>query len=98
MATAKQNFVDQAIRTIAEDLRAVLVKIDDADIEWDSGMNAVFDNDATAYVDGRADEGLRQMVESDIHQFIGVMTAIRAAGNNQIIKKPTVRPLSVTTS
>ncbi len=94
MGTEKQNFVNDEVRVIAEEIRATLAKYANMRTSWDAGLNADFVNSVgTPYDDGRPDEGLTQMTEADIHSFVSVMAAINTASNTEIIEKPTVRPL-----
>jgi hypothetical protein len=93
MATVKQNFVDQEIRPLSEDVRWVLSRLESMKTSWFAGLDVAFANDATPYDDGRPGDGLTAMVESDIHSFMTIAIAMEAAGNDEIIEKPTVRVL-----
>jgi hypothetical protein len=98
MPTTEQNFVDQQLRPICENMRALEILIDTMSISWFAGINTSIPNDGTSYDDGRPAEGLTPMVGSDIHNAVSNLLAVIAGTdpyNDQIISKPTVRAISV---
>ena len=98
MATQEQNFVDQQLRPICEQMRAIDVRVAALATALYAGVNALVPNDGTAYDDGRTDQGLTPMVGSDIHNAVANLLGIlagTAAYNTEVISKPTVRTIEV---
>ena len=96
MATEMQNFANRRIRPLCEEMRALKVKIDDMETAWFAGLNSDFSTGGDAFDDGRPDEGLTQMTNADITNAVATLTGMingDTAYKDQIIDKPTVRPL-----
>lgn len=88
-------FVNNQIRPLAEKLRALNVRITSAETDWNAGLNVKFPNDSSAVTDNRDAEGVSRLTGADIQSFVGIMLAMRNAGNTQIIAKPCVRAIAV---
>lgn len=88
-----KKFVNEQIRPLAEEARAIKAKIDAATTTWYGGMNAKFPNDSSPVVDNREGEGISRLVGSDINSVMSVLIGASTALNSEIIAKPCVRPL-----
>lgn len=84
-------FVNTKIRPLCEDVRALVAEIAAMNIDWQSGINATFPNDTSAVSDGRDAEGVSRLTGADIQSAVGILLAVAAASNAQIIAKPCVR-------
>jgi len=98
--TPEGKFLSEVIRPIAEKMRALDYEIQAALTEWwGSKMNEAIKNDATAYDDGRVDQGVAAVRGSEISNIITQMAEYKAlmdrAGVRDTIQKPCVRPLRV---
>ncbi len=92
------RFTAQTVRPLAEAARALVARITDAQNEWYGGMNNKVGNTADIIADGREAEGESRLSGVDITNLMGVLFAMNAAANTEIIRKPCVRPLQVQTS
>lgn len=88
-------FVNNQIRPLAELARAFRARVADAKIEWFGGINTLVPNTAETIDDGREAEGVSRLVGTDVNGLMSVLIGMADAGNDQIIEKPTVRPLQV---
>lgn len=93
------RFVNERIRPLAEELRALNLECQDILAVWNGGMNSLFPNDTTAIDDGREAEGVSRLRGQDIHNMMTLVdqlnTRFTAAGVQTVIQKPCVRRLEV---
>lgn len=88
--------LNEQIRPLAEAARAFLVECQSLQTQWNAGMGATFTNDSSPVVDGRqATEGVRQLSGAEVNQVYGVLFAMAAAVNAQVIENACVRKLQV---
>lgn len=85
-------FLNGTLRPLCETIRAVQARIDDAKVQYDLNLQAIFAGDGLVD-DGRAGEGVSQLDAADVKAVMSVLTDINAAYNAEIITKPCVRPL-----
>lgn len=89
------KFSNEQVRPLAEQLRALMVKITSVETDWFAGINTKFPNDASVVTDNRTAEGVSILTGADVNSFMSTAIAMRNAGNTQIVAKPCVRGLSV---
>lgn len=89
------KFSNEQVRPLAEQLRALMVKITSIETDWLAGTNAMFPNDSSVVTDNRTAEGVSILTGADVQSFMSVAIGMRNAGNTQIIAKPCVRGLTV---
>ncbi len=89
------KFVNEEIRPLCEQIRALCAKITNSRTSWFGGINNSFPNDSSPVVDGREGEGVSRLTGADINSVMGIAIAMLDASNAEIIEKPTVRPLEV---
>jgi hypothetical protein len=93
------RFVNEVVRPLAEDLRAMRVRLGALRTTWFSGMNSKFAEAGEPVVDGRENEGVSRLTCGDVTNFVAqaLKTAPGEAGewNDQIVEKPCVRSLEV---
>lgn len=91
------RFSDEEIRPLAEKLRNLKVEVDAAIVDWFNGVNALFPNDTSTLIDGRADRGDTVLTGADINnlvtQLLAYQSQLNQAGVADVIAKPCVRPL-----
>lgn len=90
------RFVNEQVRPLCEQVRALMVKIDTMNTSWSAGISALFPNDTSALTDGHIAEGVSQLTGAQVVQAVSNMIALKTASNSQIIDKPCVRAISVT--
>lgn len=88
------KFSNEQIRPLSEEIRAIIARINAMNTDWQAGINAMFPNDSSPVVDNRTAEGASALTGADINSSVGIMLAIAAASNTQIIAKPCVRALT----
>lgn len=88
------KFVNEQVRPLAEELRAVMARLTSAQTDWFGGINALFPNDSTAVADNRDAEGVSRLTGQDINSLMSTAIAVLGASNTTIIAKPCVRPLT----
>lgn len=89
------KFSNEQVRPLAEQLRALMVKITSAETDWFAGINTKFPNDTSIVTDNRVAEGVSVLTGADINSLMSIAIAMRNAGNTQIVAKPCVRGLTV---
>jgi hypothetical protein len=94
------HFVDEIIRPMAEDFRALKAEVDSATNKWFEGINAKVPNDAGSILqDDRASGGVSRLSGADITNFITQMlayqTQLNQSGVAGVISKPCVRAMTV---
>ena len=89
------KFSNEQLRPLCEQARALMARIDAMNTLWNSGLNVMFPNDTSPVVDGRDAEGASRLTGANVQSAVGILNAIKAASNTQIIEKPCVRALSV---
>lgn len=90
------KFSNEQIRPLCEEIRAVMARISSMNTDWQAGINVMFPNDSSPVVDNRTAEGISALTGADIQSSVGILLAISAASNSQIIAKPCVRVLQIT--
>lgn len=88
------RFVNEQIRPLCEEVRALVARVGAMNTSWQAGINVKFPNDASAVTDNRDTEGISRLTGADIQSAVGILLAVTAASNSQIISKPCVRALS----
>jgi hypothetical protein len=89
------RFVNEQVRPLCEEARALMARIGAAQTLWFSGVNGNVPNDATLLADGRDADGSSRLTGAHINSAVGNLIAIAAASNAQIIEKPCVRAIAV---
>jgi hypothetical protein len=89
------RFVNEQVRPLCEEARALMARIDALNTLWTSGLNAAFPNDVSPVVDNRDAEGASRLTGANVQSAVGTLLAIKTASNSQIIEKPCVRAISV---
>jgi len=89
------RFVNEQIRPLCEEVRALVARVGAMNTSWQAGLNVTFPNDSTAVADNRDAEGVSRLTGADIQSAVGILLAVTAASNSQIISKPCVRAISV---
>lgn len=90
------RFVNEVIRPLSEQLRALRANIDSATFAWNGGISALIPNDANELVDdGRENEGVSRLTGADIRAVVAAMAGVRTAGTDAQISKPCVRALVI---
>lgn len=87
-------FLNEVVRPMAEEIRAIVARIESAKTKWFSGLNGKTLNTDDVVDDGRESEGVSRITGADINSFMNVIINIEGASNDEIVSKPTVRPLS----
>jgi hypothetical protein len=91
------RFVNEAIRPLCEQLRALKANIDSATYQWNGTIAALIPNDvAEKLEDGRAAEGVSRLTGADIRAVVAILAAVRTAVTDATVSKPCVRPLVTT--
>ena len=91
-------FSNNYIRPLAEAMRALKTRCQDAKNQWTANSNAIatlFATNADVLVDDRASEGINQLTGLQATQLVGQMDNLIAALNDQIVAVPCVRPVNV---
>lgn len=86
-------FVNEYVRPLCELVRAAKARIDDAELRWFDGINALIPNDAGATI---SREGLPTLTGADVHNIVANLFAARAAVILDVVEAACVRPLEVT--
>lgn len=93
------RFTNEVIRPLAEELRAIVVKLDAAQDAVDR-LLPMIPNDTSIINDGRASEGVSQLVGAEIHAMAAIRDQILVLSNQPgvraLISKTSVRPLIIT--
>lgn len=87
------KFVNEQVRPLCEKARALVAEIQAMQSPWYGGLNLVIMNTADDIADGRDAEGVSRLKGSDVNSAVGILLAIVAASNAEIIAKPCVHPL-----
>lgn len=97
MATEKQNYMNEVLAPLGEDLQRVQVNLRAAEVEW-SIVSSQFVNDATVYDNGQPDAGLTQLAESVFFAANTKITALRTELDDieDALAKIARRPLRIT--
>ena len=92
-------FLSNEVRPIAERLRDLNVVVDDILLSWFAGLNVTITDTADVIEDGRDAEGVSRVTGADVHALMAQVLAIQAqfdtANVMDVIDKPTVRPIQV---
>lgn len=93
------RFVNEKVRPIAEQIRALKATIDVVLIEWNGQISSLVTNNTEAVADGRDAEGVSRLSGADVTNLItalqGLQTRLDQAGVRDVISKPCVRPFTV---
>ena len=93
------RFANEMIRPLAEELRSIVVSLDAAQDAVDR-LLPMIPNDDSIIDDGRASEGVSQLVGAEIHAMASIRDQILALSNQPgvraLISKTSVRPLIIT--
>lgn len=89
------RFVNEQVRPLCEEARALMARINAMQTLWFSGLNTVFPNDTTAVADNRDADGSSRLTGAHVNSAVGNLISIQTASNTQIIEKPCVRAISV---
>ncbi len=94
-------FSNEQIRPIAEKLRDLDALIDDLTGVWFGSISGIVsgNDNADPIIDGRAAEGISQLAKADIVNLITqcqtIQTQFDGGGVMDVIRKPTVRALTI---
>ena len=87
------RFVNEQVRTIAEDLRALKARIRAAQTSWFAGLNQRFPNTTDLVEDGREAQGVSRLTGANVNSLMSVAIGVGDAINDEIVSLPCVRPL-----
>lgn len=87
------RFCNEVVRPMCELARAFVARTQSHTTEWFSGINALFPNDSSPVDDGRETEGVSRLTGADVNSVMGILIAMAAESNSEIISKPCVRSL-----
>lgn len=88
------KFVNEQVRPLAEQARALKAQITSMTTDWFGGINVAIPNTTDLVADGRTD-GVNLLTGADVNSAVSNLIAAHDALNDQIIAKPCVRPLQV---
>jgi hypothetical protein len=91
------KFVNEQVRPLSEEARALKARIGSLTTDWFGGLNLVVLNTTDLIADGRDAEGVSRLTGADVNSAVSNLIAAHDAINDQIVSKPCVRPLQVTT-
>lgn len=91
---AAVQFVNEYVRPLCELVRAARARIDDAELRWFDGINALIPNDAQATI---SREGLPTLTGADVNNIMANLFATRGQVILDVVEAACVRPLEVTT-
>lgn len=90
------KFVNEHVRPLCEFLRADKVRIDNAKVLWNATIKDKIVNLPTEVIaDGREAEGISRLTGADVWSAMTTLMTMADQYDNQIVEKPTVRPLKV---
>lgn len=91
------KFVNEVVRPLAEEARALSIRLGAMRTAWYGGMNTVFANAVDTVEDGRSAEGVSRLTAGDVTNLVAQLIAVapgeQRAFNSEIIQKPCVRIL-----
>ncbi len=87
------RFVNEEVRPLCEEVRALKARILATQTEWFAGMNTTIPNTSDSLEDGREAEGVSRLTGAQITNAVGVLIAVATEVNDEIISLPCVRPL-----
>lgn len=87
------KFVNEQIRPIAEQLRALKAQSSALLVDWYAGLNTKFPNDASPVQDGRDAEGVSRLTGQDVNDVAYLLATAVSPMVDSVIAKPCVRPL-----
>lgn len=87
------RFVNEQVRPLCEEARALMARVAAMTTSWNAGINAAFSNNVDTVEDGREGEGVSRLTALQVSQAVGQLQAVSAL-NTEIIAKPCVRALS----
>jgi hypothetical protein len=91
------RFLNEAVRPVAEKLRALRAEFASLDVRWQQ-ISGQVSQTADIIVDGRADEGVNQLTGQDLHDLmyaVGLVNTQLQALAPATIEKACVRPFWV---
>lgn len=96
MATAEAiKFMNEAVRPVAEQLRALAAELDSLDVRW-AAIQAQFPDTTDVMDDGREAEGVSRLSGRDVRDLmyaVGLVKGTLASIAAATLEKPCVRPL-----
>lgn len=95
--TTAIKYLNEEVRPWCESVRALNVEGDAMVVKWYAGMNTTIGNTADVIEDGRDAEGVSRITGADVHSVMSAVIDLQTAlaAYDQIISKPTVRPIEV---
>lgn len=88
-------FVNEQVRPLCEEARALKARIAAATTRWYGGLNQAFPNTADPVQDGREAEGVSRLTGAHVNSAMGVLIASADQLNGEIIERPCVRAIEV---
>ena len=89
------KFSNEVIRPLAEEMKLLKVRADQAMTDWYAGINTLFPNDSSPVQDGREAEGISRLTGADVNNLMGQVgvykSQLEQPGVPQVIAKPCVR-------
>lgn len=90
------KFVNERIRTIAEQIRDLKIAMDDHVANWSQGVSALVPNSpGQAVEDGREKEGVSRLTGADVNLMVtrmrSLQTLLNGANVMDVVHKTTVR-------
>jgi hypothetical protein len=94
------KFVNEIVRPLAEEARALKYLIDHAASKWFAGIDdEIGSSVGDAIADGREGQGVSRLTAKDVTDFLGTLNGIRqlmdTTNEFDIVLKPCVRALRV---
>lgn len=90
------RFVNEVIRPLSEEARALKARIAAAQTQWFAGLNQAFPNDISIVEDGRHDtEGVSVLTGANVNSSMSVLIGAANQLNDEIVSLPCVRQLEV---
>ncbi len=92
------RFINEVIRPLAEDARALFAKLQAADEVVNRILPTIGNRPTDLVLDGRAAEGVSQISGADIHGLAAIRTAMLGMATpvvQELISKVSVRPLNI---
>ena len=93
------KFVNESIRPLAEEMRALDLRVQAALVTWYGQITGECPNDSSQLADGRETEGVSRLTGADIvnlvTQFAAYKTQMDGSGVRSVVDKPCVRTVMV---
>lgn len=85
------KFVNETIRPLAEEMRALKAKIAAANVQWFGGIDTLVTNDSSSVDDGREAEGVSRLTGANVVNMVTQMSNVATAINDNVTSLPCVK-------